>query len=363
MSLFGKIVGGGAGYYLGGPLGAVAGAVLGHHLLDQKIDQFRQSQAALFVAVFGVMGHISKADGRVSHEEIDFAMSIMEWMNCDANEREAARHLFRQGRDSEIELDECLEYLSLAADDPRLIDGFIRMQIHIACVDGHLDPRERKILEYIQHRLNLPSDTIDSILQERSQFAFFTATFWVMGHISKADGRVSRKEIGLAMRIMKSMDLDANDRKIAREIFANGRDSSVTLDEVLDQLRRECNDSGLIESFLSIQTDAAMADGKLHHRERKILEHIQRRLGLPSGTVNSKSDARSIDDWAYKTLELEEGCSKEDIEHAYLRLTSLHHPDNPASQILSEEMERAAAEKTRNIRVAYERLRLARSTK
>ena len=138
-------------------------------------------------------------------------------------------------------------------------------------------------------------------------------------------------------------------------------DSSVALDEVLDQLRRECNDLGLIKSFLHIQIDAANADGDLHHRERDLLEHIQHRLGLPPGTVDSILETEfgdhSTDDWAYETLELKEECSQEDMERAYRRLTSRHHPDKLVSKGLPEEMIQIANEKTRKIRAAYEHLR------
>ncbi len=186
-----------------------------------------------------------------------------------------------------------------------------------------------------------------------------------MGHISKADGQVSSEEIDLANSVMEWMELDADKRKFAREIFANGRDSSLALDEVLDQLRQECNDSGLIESFLHIQIDAANADGELHPRERALLEHIQHRLGLPSGTVDSILEAEfgdhSSDDWAYETLELKEGRSKEDIERAYRRMTNSYHPDKLASKGLPEEMMRFATEKTRKIKAAYEHLRQVRN--
>jgi len=36
MSWFGKITFGSLGLFFGGPLGAIAGAALGHHLIDKK---------------------------------------------------------------------------------------------------------------------------------------------------------------------------------------------------------------------------------------------------------------------------------------------------------------------------------------
>ena len=89
MSWWGKILGGSFGYMLGGPLGALLGAALGHQF-DRGINsgaiefgQFRQGdtervQTAFFTTTFLVMGHLAKADGRVSESEIAAAQFIMQ---------------------------------------------------------------------------------------------------------------------------------------------------------------------------------------------------------------------------------------------------------------------------------------------
>jgi DnaJ like chaperone protein len=45
-------------------------------------------------------------------------------------------------------------------------------------------------------------DELEPGERERVQTAFFTATFSVMGHLAKTDGRVSEKEIILARSVM-----------------------------------------------------------------------------------------------------------------------------------------------------------------
>ncbi|MEW8432270.1 MAG: co-chaperone DjlA, partial [Candidatus Thiodiazotropha sp.] len=95
MSWWGKLVGGAFGFMLGGPLGAVLGAALGHHfdkglrgLPDDQIswgpgDQERV-QTAFFTATFSVMGHLAKADGRVSPDEIKMAEALMAQMSLSS---------------------------------------------------------------------------------------------------------------------------------------------------------------------------------------------------------------------------------------------------------------------------------------
>jgi DnaJ like chaperone protein len=75
MSIWGKIVGGAAGFALGGPLGGLVGAVAGH-----AIDRMRDSQpttadetrqTAFIAAVIVLAAKMAKADGAVSRAEID----------------------------------------------------------------------------------------------------------------------------------------------------------------------------------------------------------------------------------------------------------------------------------------------------
>ncbi len=96
MSWWGKLLGGGVGFVLGGPLGALIGAAVGHGFdrgiasLDEPGelggdgDGRERTQMAFFTATFSVMGHIAKADGRVSANEIRVANSVMEQMQLSA---------------------------------------------------------------------------------------------------------------------------------------------------------------------------------------------------------------------------------------------------------------------------------------
>ena len=100
---------------------------------------------------------------------------------------------------------------------------------------------------------------------ERVQMAFFAAVFGVMGHVAKADGRVSPEEIRLATQVMDQLGLDAEQRRLARGLFNAGKQPDFPLDGVLDQLRRECGRSlNLVRMFLEMQIQAAGADGTIH---------------------------------------------------------------------------------------------------
>ncbi len=218
--------------------------------------------------------------------------------------------------------------------------------------------------------------------QERVQTAFFTATFSVMGHLAKADGRVSQDEIALARMVMQRMDLDADLRKAAIDLFNQGKQPHFPLDDVLEQFRRECRRrSTLIQMFIEIQLQAAYADGRLDTAEEQLLLHICYRLGIPeflfrqlqrmvaaqhgfgagrSGRGRAEPRRRPSLEDAYAMLGITPEASDAEVKKAYRRLMSQHHPDKLVAKGLPEEMMKLAAEKTGEIRKAYEQIKEAR---
>lgn len=212
--------------------------------------------------------------------------------------------------------------------------------------------------------------------QERVQTAFFTATFSVMGHMAKADGRVSASEIAIAENIIKQMQLNTAQRRAAIELFNAGKNPDFPLDEAVGQLRRECHHrTTLLQIFLEIQVQAAMADGTLHAAERAMLGRVGAGLGFPpeyveqilrfvhgagrAGGAGPRTRA-ALDD-AYAVLGVNPGADDGEIKRAYRRLMSQHHPDKLVSKGLPEEMMKLATERTQQIQKAYDRIREARA--
>jgi DnaJ like chaperone protein len=220
--------------------------------------------------------------------------------------------------------------------------------------------------------------------RERVQTAFFTATFAVMGNLAKADGRVSPEEIRVAESLMAEMALDAAKRQAAINLFRQGKAEDFDLDGVLDQFRRECHGRvTLIGMFIEIQLQAAYADGQLSRSEDRLLAHICGRLGVSEldyrrlermiraqrgfhgqrqrdGARQGQPAARPKLADAYQLLGVDAQASDADVKRAYRRLLSQHHPDKLVSKGLPEEMMKVAAQKTHEIRQAYERIREAR---
>jgi len=235
---------------------------------------------------------------------------------------------------------------------------------------------------------NLPGDAGDGLDEgerERVQTAFFTATFAVLGNVAKADGTVSRDEIRVAEAVMDEMNLSADMRRAAINLFNQGKAADFPLADVLAQFRHECHGrTTLIQMFLEIQLQAAYADGTLHPAEARLLQSICDQLGFSrlafaalermiraergfrgagggAGGGHARPDTgRPSLQQAYDLLGVKRDASDTEVKRAYRRLLSQHHPDKLVSKGLPEEMMKIATQKTHEIRQAYERIREAR---
>jgi DnaJ like chaperone protein len=232
--------------------------------------------------------------------------------------------------------------------------------------------------------------------QHRVQMAFFTAAFSVMGHIAKADGRVSPEEISLANRIMDQMSITGEMRTTAVNLFQQGKSPDFPLDDVLAQFYKECHRrTDLIRMFLEIQIQEALADGAMDNNEERLLLHIcgqlrvshfdyerlkirvqaqqrfyNRNYEYQQQGQNQYQRQRqrqqpyhreqtSLKD-AYGVLGLNPTARDEEVKKAYRRLMSQNHPDKLVAKGLPEEMMKLAKEKTQQITKAYETIQQAR---
>ena len=208
--------------------------------------------------------------------------------------------------------------------------------------------------------------------QERTQAAFFAATFSVMGHIAKADGRVSKSEIALANQLMTHMQLNAQQKEMAMSLFDQGKSPEFQLDAVLQQFKMECHrQTTLIRMFLEIQVQAAMADGRLDPSESEILERVALTLGfkqsdldqlinmIKSGGASEAGQQMTLEE-AYNIIGADEKMTTVDVRKLYRKLLSQHHPDKLVSKGLPEEMIKLANEKTHEIQTAWKLIQKSR---
>jgi DnaJ like chaperone protein len=225
---------------------------------------------------------------------------------------------------------------------------------------------------------------------------FFPTTFRVMGSIAKADGRVSEQEIASARAVMLALRLTPAQRLAAMTYFNEGKQPEFELDGAVARLGAVLAPyPELVNFFVEIQLQAALAGGGLSAMPRARLQRVATRLGLApaqfarlesilrwrqaagnagagnagagstgagqgeAGNRGHADDALGLERLAqaYNLLEAAPSMSDEAVVKAYRRQMSRHHPDKLQAKGLPDSMLERAKERTQQIQAAYELIR------
>jgi DnaJ like chaperone protein len=207
---------------------------------------------------------------------------------------------------------------------------------------------------------------------------FFRTTFQVMGHVAKADGRVSEQEIQAARAVMSQLGLTSDQVQVAINCFTQGKSAPFALEPTLDALYRACQGRpDLMRAFVEIQMRAALMGNDLQSAARGVLQHIATRLGLNAlefahietvlrlrrnghgggaGSATGMTEETRLAE-AYKVLECTPQNTNEELSLAYRRQLSRHHPDKLKANGLPESMIEHAKQRTQQIIEAWDLVR------
>lgn len=178
MGWFGKLAFGSLGMFLGGPLGAIIGAALGHHMVDKKAevaprrtqriggpapDYVEQTQAAYFVSLFSILGKFSKIDGLVSRNEINIVQRFIDQLPITEQERQFAKEIFNQAKNSPYSIEDfAIQMYQVAKHQPGVLLSFLDLLFQIAAADGRLHPGEEAALKRIKEIFRISDQQYES---------------------------------------------------------------------------------------------------------------------------------------------------------------------------------------------------------
>ena len=209
---------------------------------------------------------------------------------------------------------------------------------------------------------------------------FFRTTFQVMGHIAKADGRVSEQEIEAARAVMAELRLDPLQVRAAIAHFTSGKQPGFPLETTLDELARVCaGRPDLLRIFMEIQVRAALGGNDLTGPARVLVQrtasrlrisflelaHMEAVLRIRRGSFSRESSRGTSQlalAQAYRVLEVESSADDDEVAKAYRRQLSRHHPDKLKANGLPDSMIEHAKQRTQQIIEAYELIRSSRKT-
>ncbi len=212
----GKVVGGLLGALALGPFGAAIGVLLGHQF-DTSAEGPQPRGPALdsaavgeifFRTTFQVMGHLARAHGRVSEQDIEAARAIMAELRLDPAQVRAAIAHFTAGKQPGFALDAALVSLARACGArPDVLRVFVEIQMRFALGGTDLDATARALLQRIASRLGI------SFLELAQMEAVLRIRRGAFGHTSARPSATTQLEE--AYRVL-GVEPTADDGEVAK---------------------------------------------------------------------------------------------------------------------------------------------------
>ena len=137
MSIWGKIIGGTAGFALGGPLGAIIGVMVGGSF-DRSSKRFstsnqiphQQKQNIFALSIIILSAKIAKADGQVTEDEI---FAFKEKFKIPENEIDQVGKIFNEAKKSKDGYKKIAKQVGiLFADNKVLLEELLNNLFYIA---------------------------------------------------------------------------------------------------------------------------------------------------------------------------------------------------------------------------------------
>lgn len=154
----GKWIGGLAGFFMGGPLGALVGMMAGKYFIDENDlsslneDDFRRNpnrdaQYMFWVSVSVLSAKLSKADGQVTPEEVNVFRSFLNRNRIDSELQKHLAEVFNEAKQ------DAHDYHAYADDiykvmrhDRNVLSEIIMLLVNIAQADGVFHPNEKQMI-------------------------------------------------------------------------------------------------------------------------------------------------------------------------------------------------------------------------
>lgn len=169
MSIWGKLLGGAAGFALGGPLGAMVGTVVGH-----AVDRYQESsdataapvskglrRQAFVIAVIVLGAKMAKADGVVTRDEVDTFKRVFE---VPAESVQAVAAIFNRAKaDAQGFEPYARQIAAMFAGQPAVLEELLDSLFVIAMADGVMHDGELEYLRQVSALFGLSERVFDRL--------------------------------------------------------------------------------------------------------------------------------------------------------------------------------------------------------
>ena len=170
MSIWGRIIGGTAGFALGGPIGAILGVMAGNAFDRKRKSKFNfnkisneHKQQIFAVSIIILSAKIAKSDGQVTKDEIN---AFKEKFQIPKNEISKVGKIFNEAKKSVYGYKQVANQVGLLFSDNKiLLEELLNNLFYIAASDGKISISEIDILRSISKSFKFTEKEFQRIFQ------------------------------------------------------------------------------------------------------------------------------------------------------------------------------------------------------
>ncbi len=226
-----QIFGGGLGWSLGGPIGAILGVAFAnriHDLVEAEkpgVNYSRTQQPSLsdfHIALLVLAARVIKADGKVDQKELDFTR--VQFVSIFGKERaNESFSIFRKIVDQQIPLIKvCNQINSFTNHGTRL--QLIHFLFKLGLADGHLHQNEVEEIRRIARNLRInPYDfeSIKAMFAKESDAGWAYKVLEINENASEAEVKKAYRKMALKYHPDRIVDAGAEAQTASKETFLN----------------------------------------------------------------------------------------------------------------------------------------------
>ena len=172
MSIWGKVLGGTAGFALGGPIGAIIGVMVGGSLTKRQSSIFsrktitnEQKKNIFALSVIILSAKIAKADGEVTKDEI---LAFKEKFKIPNSEMSQVGKIFNEAKKNTFGYKKIADQVGeLFSDNQIILEELLNNLFYIAESDGIISLNEIDLLKSISQSFHLSENDFQRIFHTR----------------------------------------------------------------------------------------------------------------------------------------------------------------------------------------------------
>ena len=169
MSIWGSLLGGVIGFSLGGPFGALLGSFLGGKISNisssNTFGSQQNAQQIFALSLIILSAKLSKADGRVSKEEL---IAVKEKLQIPDSEIDQVAKIFNKAKDESTGYEPYAKQISeIFKGNQNVLEEVINILFYIAEADGHVSNEEDSMIANIAFIFGLSQNQYESIKESR----------------------------------------------------------------------------------------------------------------------------------------------------------------------------------------------------